>query len=161
MTTEPRPSPIQLTAEIRDAVNGALANGTPVVVAYVDARGQPRLSFRGSTQVLSDDQLAIWVRNPEGGLPRALATNPRITLLYRSPQPRLLLTFEGRGHVDPTASTRQRVYEQAPEPERNADPERKGVALLIDLDQVTGFTAAGRVLMQRSASLRRSGARGW
>jgi hypothetical protein len=78
MTTEPRPSPIQLTAEIRDAVNGALANGTPVVVAYVDARGQPRLSFRGSTQVFSDDQFAIWVRNL---------------------QPRTLLLFEGRGHI--------------------------------------------------------------
>jgi hypothetical protein len=151
MTTEPSPSPVKLTEEMRDAVNGALANGTPVVVAYVDERGQPRLSFRGSTQVFSDDQLAIWVRNPEGGLPRALSTNPRATLLYRSPQPRMLLTFEGRGRVDPADATRRTVYEQAPEPERNADPERKGVALIVDLDRVTGFTPAGRILMQRPA----------
>jgi predicted pyridoxine 5'-phosphate oxidase superfamily flavin-nucleotide-binding protein len=148
MTTDPTPDPIKLTAEIRDAVNGALANGTPVVVAYVDERGQPRLSFRGSTQVYGDDQLAIWVRNPAGGLPQALTTNPRVTLLYRNPQPRMLLTFEGQGRIDPADATRQTVYEQAPEPERNADPERKGVALLIDLDRVTGITPSGRVLMQ-------------
>jgi hypothetical protein len=151
MTTEPSPGPIQLTAEIREAVNGALANGTPVVVAYVDERGQPRLSFRGSTQVFSDDQLAIWVRNPEGGLLRALATNPRVTLLYRSPQPRMLLTFEGRAHVDNAEATRTAVYERAPEPERNLDPERTGVPVIVDLDRVTGVTPAGRVLMQRSA----------
>jgi hypothetical protein len=151
MTTDSAPGPIALTDEIRDAVNGALANGTPVVVAYVDERGQPRLSFRGSTQVLSDDRLALWVRNPEGGLLRALGTNPRMTLLYRSPQPRMLLTFEGRGRVDPTEATRQRVYAGAPEPERTADPERKGVAVIIDLDRVTGFTPAGRLLMQRPA----------
>src|SRR5687767_3797563 len=96
MTTDATPGPIRLTDELRTAINGALANGTPVVVAYVDERGQPRLSFRGSTQVFGDDQLAIWARNPEGGLLRALAANPRVTLLYRNPQPRLLLTFEGR-----------------------------------------------------------------
>jgi hypothetical protein len=91
------------------------------------------------------------VRNPEGGLPRALAANPRLTLLYRNPQPRMLLTFEGRGRIDPAEATRRRVYEQAPEVERNLDPERKGLALIIDLDRVTGITPSGRVLMQRPA----------
>src|SRR5215217_7453575 len=115
MTTEPGPGPIKLTDEMRDAVNGALANGTPVVVAYVDERGQPRLSFRGSTQVSGDDQLAIWVRNPEGGLPRALAANPRVSLLYRNTQPRMMLVFEGRGRIDDSEATRAAVYERSPE----------------------------------------------
>jgi predicted pyridoxine 5'-phosphate oxidase superfamily flavin-nucleotide-binding protein len=151
MVTDVTPIPIHLTEEMRDAINGALANGTPVVVAYVDERGQPRLSFRGSTQVFGDDQLAIWVRNPEGGLVRALAANPRITLLYRNPQPRTMLTFEGRGHIDAADATRTAVYERSPEVERNLDPERKGLALIVDLDRVTGITPSGRVLMQRPA----------
>ena len=149
MTTDAAPSPIALTGEIRDAVTGALANGTPIVVAYVDGRGQPRLSFRGSTQVFGDDQLAIWARNPQGGLPGALANNPRVSLLYRSTQPRMMLSFEGRAHVADDEATRATVYEQSPEPERTADPERKGVPVIIDLDRVAGFTPAGRVLMQR------------
>jgi len=151
MTTDATPGPIRLTEEMRAAIDGALANGTPVVVAYVDERGQPRLSFRGSTQVFGEDQLAVWARNPEGGLVRALAANPRVSLLYRNPQPRMLLTFEGRGRIDPTEATRRRVYERAPEVERTADPERRGVALIVDLDRVTGVTPEGRLAMQRPA----------
>ena len=115
----------------------------------MDERGQPRRSFRGSTQVFGDDQLAIWVRNPQGGLPGALASNPRVSLLYRSTQPRMLLSFEGRGRVEHADATRATVYEQSPEPERTADPERRGVAVIVDLDRMAGFTPAGRVLMQR------------
>ena len=149
MTNAPSPTPIKLTDDIREAVNGALGAGNPVIVAYVDENGQPSLSFRGSAQAFSDDQLAIWVRNPEGGLQRALAKNPRLTLLYRSAQPRMVFNFQGRGHFDSADGTRTKVYDNSPEPERNADRERKGLALVIDLDRVTGFGPGGRVLMQR------------
>lgn len=147
MTTEA--APIKLTDEIREAVNGALANGTPVVVAYVNEDGQPSLSFRGSTQVYSDDQLAIWVRNPEGGLLRSLAKNPRITLLYRNPATRQMLNFQGRGRVENSPEVREKVYNSAPEPEQRADPEKKGMPLIIDLDRVTGAGPSGRIAMQR------------
>ena len=150
MTTA-TPAPVQLSAEMREAINGALANGTPTIVAYVDETGQPSLSFRGSTQVYSDDQLAIWVRNPEGGLQRALALNPRLTVLYRNPQTRMMLNCQGRGHFDSSETARATVYEHSPQPEQNADRERKGLALIIDLDRVTGVVPGGRVLMQRSS----------
>lgn len=149
MTTPTAPTPIQLSDEMRNAVNNALVNGTPVIVAYVDENGQPNLSFRGSTQAYSPDQLAIWVRNPEGGLPRALRNNPRVTLLYRNPQTRLMLNFQGRGHFESGEDVRTKVYENSPEPERNADRERKGLALVIDLDRLTGFGPGGRYMMQR------------
>ncbi len=149
MTNAPAAGPIQLTSDMREAVNGALTAGIPVVVAYVDEAGQPNLSFRGSVQVYSDDQLAIWVRNPEGGLQRALASNPRLTLLYRNPQTRMMLNFQGRGRFDGSEGVRATVYEHSPQPEQNADRERKGRALIIDLDRVVGVVPGGRVLMQR------------
>jgi hypothetical protein len=40
------------------------------------------------------------------------------------------------------------VYDDSPEIERNMDKERKGVALIIDLDSVDGFFA-GNVLKMR------------
>ena len=108
MTTPSAPQPqqfvplteLKLTPEIRDAVNNALSNRTPIMVAYVDEEGQPSLSFRGSTQVYSDTQLAIWVRNPEGGLQKALAQNNRITLFYRDPEKRITLQFRGRARIE-------------------------------------------------------------
>ncbi|HZU75548.1 MAG TPA: pyridoxamine 5'-phosphate oxidase family protein, partial [Dehalococcoidia bacterium] len=115
----------------------------------VDEEGQPRLSFSGSTQVYSEDQLAIWVRNPEGGLQRAIAKNPRVTLLFRSTEPRRMAIFYGRGHIESSEDVRRRVYEGAPQPEQNADRERKGLALIIDLDRVNGFGPGGVINMQR------------
>ncbi|MDE3078212.1 MAG: hypothetical protein KGJ86_22540, partial [Chloroflexota bacterium] len=79
--------PMQTTDQIPDFVKGyvnsALANGTPMVVAYTDESGQPVLSLRGSTQAYSDTQLCIWLRNAEGGLSKSIAKNPKMSVLYR------------------------------------------------------------------------------
>ncbi len=143
------PGPIDLNDTIKEAVNHALEQAKPIVVAYVDEQGQPRLSFRGSTQVYSKDQLAIWVRNPEGGLQKALAKNPRLTLLYRSPEPRMMFNFVGHAHFDSGEDVRKKVYETAPQSEQNADRDRKGMALIIDLDRVTGVAPGAPINMQR------------
>ena len=149
MTTSPGPGPVELNDTIAQAVNSALTDGKPVVVAYVGVDGQPRLSFRGSTQVYSPGQLAIWVRNPEGGLQRALAANPRLTLLYRSADPRMMFNFQGRGHLERSDDVRKKVYESAPQSEQNADKDRKGLALIIDVDRVNGFAPGAAINMQR------------
>ena len=54
------------------------------MVAYTDENGAPVLSLRGSTQVYSDTQLCIWVRNAGGGIVRTMAHNNRVALLYRA-----------------------------------------------------------------------------
>jgi len=147
----PAAADIKITEAIRDAVNGAFANGTPVTVAYVSENGQPHLSLRGTTQVFSDDQLAIWVRNPEGGLLSAIDANPRLALLYRDPPTRTTFQFYGRAHADRSAEVSERVYSNSPEFERNMDQQRRGVAVVIDLDRVEGRDSSGPFLMQRSA----------
>jgi predicted pyridoxine 5'-phosphate oxidase superfamily flavin-nucleotide-binding protein len=157
MTTPAAPQPQQfvpltemkLTDEIKDAVNNALANRTPIVVAYVDEDGQPSLSFRGSTQAYSDTQLAIWVRNPEGGLLKSLEKNNRITLFYRDPEKRMTLQFRGRATIQNDDATRDKVYSNAPEVERNADREKKGFPIVIDLHRVDGVMPGIRVQMRK------------
>jgi hypothetical protein len=150
MTSAQSPAPVELNDTIKDALATALTDGKPVVVAYVDESGQPKLSFRGSTQVYSPTQVAIWVRNPEGGLQRALAANPRVTLLYRSPEPRMMLNIQGRGHFDSSDTVRSKVYESSPQSEQNADRERKGMALIIDVDRLNGMAPGAAFNMQRS-----------
>ena len=149
----PPPAPLtemKLPAAIKDAVNNAFTGGKPVLVAYVDEDGQPSLSFRGSTQAFSDSALAIWVRNPEGGLQKALNKNPRISLMYRDPTPesRTMLQFKGKARVG-NAAERETVYNNSPEPERNADREKKGFPLIIDLERVDGFAPGMRVAMRK------------
>src|SRR5258708_28010029 len=89
-----------LTDAITAAVNGALSNGTPLVVAYVDGDGAPHLSLRGSTHVHGPDQLAVWNRDPKGGMGRAIGSNPKVALFYRDPASQTSYTFGGRARVE-------------------------------------------------------------
>ena len=129
---------IELTDEMRTRLASALTDGHPVVVATVADDGQPKLSYYGSTHVHSTDQLALWVRNPEGGTLRRIATNPRMTLLYRDPVAKVRWVFEGRARRVDDAADRDRVYDETPEFERAMDADKNGVAVVIDLDAVTG-----------------------
>ena len=140
--------PLKLTDAMVEAVDGALMNHTPVVVAYVDSGGRPHLSLRGSVQVFGPDQLAIWVRNPEGGLVSAVPNNGHLALFYRDPAKRTMYQFHGRARVDASEAVRDHVYTHTAEPERNLDPERGGVAIVVDLDLVEGRDATGMVLLQ-------------
>ena len=129
---------IELTDEMRHRLANALTDGHPVVVATVAGDGQPKLSYYGSTHVHASDQLAIWVRNPEGGTLQRIATNPRMTLLYREPVAKVRWVFEGRARRVDDPAERDRVYGETPEFERAMDPEKKGVAVVVDLDAVSG-----------------------
>ena len=155
MTTQPTPPPaltvLQLTEDIQERVKSAYESGKPLVFAYVDGNGQPSLSMRGSTQPYSETQLAVWVRNPEGGLLKSLEANPRVTLMYRdtTPESRAMLQFRGRAHVENTPEVRKKVYESAPQAEQNADREQKGIPIIIDLDSVDGMYPGARVAMRK------------
>jgi len=146
----PAPQTDRIPAFVKGMVNAALANNTPLIVAYTDDRGAPNLSLRGSTQVYSDTQLSMWVRHANGGMANALKKNPLMTLMYRDPPARASLTFEGRAHFETDPDVRDRVFDLAPEVEQKHDPGRTGAALLIDITKVTGNTPRGGVRMQRS-----------
>jgi hypothetical protein len=142
---------LKLSAAVKETVNTALARGRMMSVAYVSPEGQPELSFRGSVQAYSDTQLAIWVRNPEGGILKAVASgHPNIALLYGElgAESKAFMTFRGRGRVESSETVRRKVYDDSPEVERNLDKGRKGVALIIDLDSVDGLFG-GNVLKMR------------
>ena len=154
MTTQQTPpvlTELKLTDQIRQIVDGALARGRPLNLAYVDTSGRPSLSFRGSTQVHGDAQLAIWVRNPHDGIVSAIAKNLNVTLLYGNldPAARAFITFRGRGKFDREETVRRRVFDNSPELERNLDKERKGGALIIDLDSVDGIVPGFALKMRR------------
>jgi Pyridoxamine 5'-phosphate oxidase len=136
---------------VRGIINGALANGTPIVVAYTDENGQPSLSLRGSTQVYGDTQLCIWVRNADGGIVRAMERNNRVSLLYRDSKVRTTLIIQGRGHIEADPFVRERVFLLAPEVEQNHDPGRNGAALIIDVVSLQGSTVRGMVRVAPAA----------
>jgi hypothetical protein len=135
--------PIDLTGDIALAVDGAAARGHALVVGHVDDAGYPVVSFRGSVQVHDAQHLALWARNPEDGLAKAIAERPQVTLVYYEPDGpgAKYLSFRGRARVDPSAD--DAVYAAMIQGERDQDADRNGVAILIDVESVQGFGAGG------------------
>ena len=157
MTTPPMGTltEFEITAEIRRMIDNAyVPNDLPVILAYVGTDAAAHISFRGSTHVHSDTEIAVWARNPEGGLPAAIVHNPNLTLVYREPNPeggrsRAVITFRGRGHVTTNEAERVKVYETMPEVERVPDPEMKGVAVIIEVESITGLMPGYLLQMRR------------
>jgi hypothetical protein len=140
--TADRTPALTLTDELKALVNNALAAGSPLLLAVVSPEGKPVLSYRGSAQVYSDDQIGLWARKGQGGTVDAIRANPSVVLVYRSATTPVL-QFHGRARVVESGDERLRVFESAPERERAADPERKGVAVIVDLDRVEGVLKVG------------------
>jgi hypothetical protein len=151
MSAPPILTELKLSADMKRAVDTAFESLKPIVVSYVDENGAPQLSFRGSTQAYSDTQLAIWVRNPEGRLLESITKNPAMALIYGSFEPtnRNFMIFRGRAHIESSDAARSHVYEHAHAFERGQDKDRKGSALIIDLDSVEGFFGGAVLKMRR------------
>lgn len=146
----PPPVPLRLTGEIKAAVDGALDNETPVLVAYSTQDGEIHVSYRGTVQAYSDDQLALWARDPQGGLPRNIVSRPKVTLFYRDPKTRVTYTFYGRARIEDGPAARTAIFDNSHPRERQMDFRRGGVAIVVNLDKVEGRGPAGPLLMLRS-----------
>ena len=158
MTTPPAVptlTELKLTDEIKQTIREAyVPNDHPILMAHVDDQGRPTMTFRGSVVAYSDTQLGVWARNAEGGTSSSLPSNPNVTLVYREPgapgdRSRAVLTFRGQARIDSADAARKQVYETMPQRERDSDPEMKGVAIIVDLDSVTGFMPGARLQMSR------------
>jgi Pyridoxamine 5'-phosphate oxidase len=134
--------PVVLTTEIKELVNNGLASGNPLLLAAVASDSKPVLSFRGSTQVYSDGQLGLWIRNTSGGTIEAIKGNPHVAMMYSSATTPVL-QFHGHARITTDEAERKRVFENAPEREQKSDPERKGAAIVIDLAKVEGVLKFG------------------
>lgn len=137
-----------LTEEIKTAINNSLADGAPILMAAVQADGQPWMAYRGSTHSHSDDQIGLWVRNPEGHTAGGIASNDKVALFYRRAGG-ISFQIQGRARLENDPATRQRIYDESAEPERNADKEMKGTAMIVEVDRVI---QRGRVILARIES---------
>ena len=143
---QPRPEPTDYIPDTaRGLINGALRNNTPMTIAYVDENGMPNLSLRGSVQVYSPTQLSIWVRNKEGGMPKAIAKNPNVGLLYRDSNTRSTLVVQGVAHIETDPAICDQVWDSIQDVEQKHETREPGCAMIIDVVRLQGGTPKGGV----------------
>lgn len=128
--------PIDLT-QYAEAINVALEEGTPCILASSDATGHPDLGFKGSLLVFDGDHLAYWERTL-GVHIENLRQNPHVAVLYRNPNRKAGMRrfFGVVTGIHPEGEVREQVRARVVERELKADPENRGSAVVIRVDRV-------------------------
>lgn len=131
---------IQFTDEMRAAIDNALANGTPCVVATASSGGEPNVGYKGSVMALDSSRLAYWERSRRTILEH-IEENPKVVVMYRDPATRLAWRFYGDATVHREGAVRDDVMSKVVQPELDRDPEREGFAIVIDVERITTLGA--------------------
>jgi hypothetical protein len=150
-----KPMPLKISESWVSLLGSARADGVACLVATADASGNPLISPKGSVLVFDDQTLAYWERSMRGANAN-LGQNPNVLVYYRNPNPAkaqqlprgAALRFHGRAEIVESGPIRDEVMARVVQPELDADPERKGVAVLVHVDKITDL--GGNVLQQRT-----------
>lgn len=127
---------IALTDQMRELIDNALANGFPCIVATASAKGEPDVSFKGSTMVFDGESLAYWERSKRQQL-KNLLENPHVVVMFRDTTNKAGWRFHGVATVHEKGPIRDAVMARTIKAELDKDPERTGVAVIIRVDKVT------------------------
>jgi uncharacterized protein len=130
-------------SEMAEFVDRSGPDGYVMLVATASKDGSPNLAFKGSVMVWDKDHLAFWER-AHGEKLAHLAQNPKIALVYRNRDAGKNWRFWGEATLLPDGEVREGIMGRTFQAELDRDPERKGIAVLIRVDRVSGTTSQKR-----------------
>lgn len=133
---------IDLT-EMAEFVDRSGPDGYVMLVATASKSGAPDLAFKGSVMVWDKDHLAFWER-AHGTTLQNLEENPQAALVYRNRDAGKNWRFWGDVKLLRDGEVREGIMARTYQPELDRDPERKGVAVLIRVNKVSGSTSQQR-----------------
>ena len=147
MATAPPVTAIDLLqfSEIVDnaRTDGERGQNTGVVATAND--GRPDVALKGSLMVWDADHLAWWERG-RAETEAAVRANPHVAVMVRnSTRDRRTLRFYGEARLVDDPALRERVWERVIQVEKDTDPEKNGIAVLVRIDRVR----AGKFDIQR------------
>ena len=137
---------IAIIDQMKELVNNALANGSPCILATVSGSGEPDIGYKGSMMVFDDQSLAYWERTRRQHL-QNVKENPKVIVLFRDTKTRAAWRFHGTATVHEDGPVREQVMARTVKEELEKDPERKGAAVVIQLNKITNM--GGQVLQSR------------
>ncbi len=137
-------------AKIPAALHGYINSAYPqnvCLVGTVTADGFAQISPRGSVLVLDDATLGLWDRGGRASS-EALRDGARLTVYFRNPALSAvarggngllpvggIARFYGTAELHRGGAAYERVWNEMPQPERDADPQKKGFAVLIKVQR--------------------------
>ena len=123
--------------------DGERGQSTGVVASANDR--QPDVALKGSLMVWDGDHLAWWERS-RAETEAAVRANPRVAVMVRNvTRDRRTLRFYGEARIVDDADLRERIWLRVLQVEKDSDPDKNGVAVLVRVDRVR----AGKFDIQR------------
>ncbi len=129
---------INLTDQMREVVNSALAKGCACILATVSGSGEPNIGYKGSMMVFDNESLAYWERTRRQHR-KNLSENQHVVVLYRDPATRLNWRFHGVATIHESGAVRDQVMAKVVKDELDKDKDRKGLAVVVRIDRVTNL----------------------
>jgi hypothetical protein len=112
------------------------------LLASVLPSGFAQVTPRGGTMVYDDEHIALWERG-RGSTNAALHDGTPLTVYFRKPQLREegllpkggIARFYGRAKLHKSGPVYEEVWRRLVQPEKDRDPDKKGFAVLIEIER--------------------------
>lgn len=112
------------------------------LVGTVLPNGFAQVSPRGSTMVFDDEHIALWERG-KGSTNENLRDGTKVTVFLRKPALREsgvlpkggIARFYGTARIHKSGPAYDAVWQRLVQPEKDRDPEKKGYAVLIEVER--------------------------
>jgi general stress protein 26 len=136
---------IDLTAGDFQAVDTAQVDRVTCLLGTATSAGAPQISPKGSMMVFDGTRLAYWERAGRSAIANIKA-NSKVVVYYRNPGRKLLWRFYGNAEAHPAGALCDAVWSRTIPDEREKDPDKKGMAVVIDVTLINDLS--GKVIQQ-------------
>jgi hypothetical protein len=145
MAAERQPTRRASVATIPKVLHEHIDTAFPASVCLVGTvlpSGFAQITPRGSTMVYDDDHIALWERG-KGSTSANLRDGTKVTVFFRKPQLREagilpkggIARFYGTARIHRSGSAYEEVWRRLVQPEKDRDPDKKGHAVLIEVER--------------------------
>jgi len=122
-------------------INTAFPNDV-CLIGTVLPNGFAQITPRGSTLVFDDTHFSLWERG-KGSTTANLADGTKVTIFFRKPQLRTdgvlpkggIARFYGTARLHKSGPIYEEVWTRLIQPEKDRDPDKKGFAVLIEVER--------------------------
>jgi hypothetical protein len=138
----------EIPKTLRTHINSAFPNDV-CLIGTVLPNGHAQITPRGSTLVFDDQHFSLWERG-RGSTADNLTDGTKVTIYFRKPQLRAdgilpkggIARFYGTARLFKSGPIYEEVWTGLIQPEKDRDPDKKGFAVLIEVERAEELDGA-------------------